>query len=123
MDIKLIDGFETLTKQQMFDMSLAHVRSTRKKSTSPAGLCVYGGIGCAASVFFADEESKKKADNWGKNWSSIVYQNKLPEHEAEFIDELQMCHDQARHFEFFMADYESQMERVANRHSLKYSAE
>ena len=58
--MKLISNFDQLTKQDMFDMALAHVRKNGKQSMRDGVCCYTGtGIGCAASVFI-DPESLAK---------------------------------------------------------------
>lgn len=120
-----IEGFEKLSRQELFDMSLAHVRKTGQKSKFPDGSgCAYTGVGCAAACFLR-EECKGQADvagghNNGTPWGQLLQHGKVPRHEKNLVADLQWCHDQSRN-DSFMFDYEQSMSTLAFREGLVYS--
>ena len=122
MTIKLIPGFDNLTRQQMFDISLAHIRSTRKKSKEGAN-CVYTGSGCAAAPFI-EPENRAAMDDWDASaaWLGLIRGHGVSSHEADFVTELQKCHDRATDDDF-MYSYERRMERLARNCGLTYIPE
>lgn len=91
-----IDGFEQLTKQQMFDMAFAHINSTGVPSVLPGTTtCTYSGSGCNAAVLIKPE-LRVMADETNQNsWGSLVSRGLAPSHEREFIQGLQLVHDRA----------------------------
>lgn len=96
-----IEGFENLTKQQMFDMSAKHILSTKTKSFNEDGNCSYAGTGCAAAPFIR-EECRAAADvdpsgGAATGWGFLRSRGDVPEHNAEFVRELQYCHDETEH--------------------------
>lgn len=87
---KTIEEFDQLTIQQLFDMAAKHVLTNGMPSVE-AGRCVYGGIGCAASVFLRPEEREEASGSWGE----IVESEEAPDHHTSFIEGLQVAHDVA----------------------------
>ena len=128
--MKLISNFDQLTKQDMFDMALAHVRKNGKQSMRD-GVCCYTGIGCAASVFIDPESLAKLSQrNNGRSWNALVKNNGLSMHEQAFVSSLQGCHDRyipvrdlsdAENDELFMRQYEQHMRKLAEEHDLTYT--
>lgn len=129
--MKLISNFDQLTKQDMFDMALAHVRKNGKQSVRD-GVCCYTGIGCAASVFIDPESlAKLSQKNNGRSWKKLVMVNELSEHEHVFVSSLQGCHDRcyipvhdlsdADNDKLFMRQYELHMRALADKHDLTYT--
>lgn len=125
-----IEGFEQLSKQQLFDMSLAHLRTTRIKSVSRTGgsYCSYSGAGCAAAPFIR-EDQRKLADNPdgkiippGLSWSGLVDRGLVPPHESSFVYELQACHDNAS-VSCFSRDVERFFKELASEEDLVYTPE
>ena len=130
--MKLISNFDQLTKQDIFDMALAHVRKNGKQSMR-GGVCCYTGIGCAASVFIDPESlAKLSRKNNGLRWKRLVANNDLSSHEQDFIGCLQTCHDRylpahelsdADNDDLFMRQYELHMRALADKHNLTYTPE
>lgn len=118
-----IKGFEKLTKQQMFDMTAAHILSTGIKSENANG-CQYAGSGCAASVFIKPE-LREACDAVGY-WGDLVSLNRAkmmmtaPAHEKNFVSQLQTAHDTASP-ENFLADWKAKMLTLACTHELDAS--
>ena len=118
-----IEGFEQLSKQQLFDMSLAHIRSTRKKSMQEQK-CAYSGTGCAAAPFIRPEFRAYADTRAGTTWNQLHERHKLvPAHEHHFIRGLQLCHDNAARDDGFMEYFNREMESLASRHGLTYTPE
>lgn len=126
--IRLIDGFSSLTKQQMFDISAKHVLGNGKPGVlfdkdGRYNGCVYSGIGCAAAPFIHPDDRGIAYGGWysvantADNW-----------HEQHFIGELQRCHDNAANDcivpggtvnnDKFLIDFIAYMGRLANRYAL-----
>ena len=121
-----IPGFEKKSKQELFNMSLAHVRSTGQRSLNPSGGCCYSGIGCAASPFLLPEkraEADAIADTSSSDWDGLRDQNVVPYKNYKFVSQLQDCHDRAYPTEGeFLPQYEAKMKGVARQHGLIYKA-
>lgn len=122
-----IDGFEQLTKQQLFDTSLNHIRITREPSMTAGGAyCTYQGKGCAAAPFIKPEhrEFADTGDTELKTaaWSTLVHKMLVPNHERDLVQKLQQCHDLANRARF-MQDYERRMADLAEQEGLKYEPE
>lgn len=121
-----IEGFESLTKQQLFDISLTHIRTTRERSMKDDINCTYQGTGCAAAPFIRPDQRAAadvgRDDRASSAWEVLVEELLVPEHEREFVQRLQSCHDNAstRHF---MPSYEGHMEKLAKEYSLTYTPE
>lgn len=91
-----IDGFEKLTKQDIFDMAVDHIANTKVPSvgkvfgTNIDG-CVYSGTGCNAAPLIKDGE-RNRADEVG-SWHSLVDAGMASETNQTFIANLQNAHD------------------------------
>lgn len=106
-----IEGFENLTKKQLWQTAHDHVNSTGKKSTE-ARLCLYGGIGCAASVFIKSEY-RANLDALGVGgWNQLVINKLVPEHNRELIMAIQKCHDKCADDEEFLRDFNTCMNDI-----------
>ena len=125
-----IEGFEKLSKQELFDMSVAHIAKTRQKSLKTvvfpgaAGsykLCSYSGSGCAAACFIKPEY-REMADGLGggetAGWYSVLDAGRAPAHEESLISGMQGAHDAARDGDAFLSEWKKNMRRVAEQHSL-----
>lgn len=124
MERIVIDGFEDLTQEQMFDMSLDHIATTRKASLCPDGGCIYGGSGCNAAPFLTPE-GRIYADTKyrGMGWGTLVDKGEVPKHHEGIIYALQGAHDYAavRHGSDtvgFMLTYVSRMAEIAGGYKL-----
>lgn len=117
-----IEGFEQLSKQQLFDMSLAHIRSTRKKSTQ-GSKCVYSGPGCAAAPFIRPEFRAYADRRKGTTWDQLQEEGLVPSHEYVFVNSLQLCHDNSPRDDDFMKEFNRGMERIASLNRLTYTPE
>ena len=122
-----IDGFESLTKQQMFDISAKHILGTGKCSLNSAGTCSYAGSGCAAAPFIKPEY-RDKADNYGTSpagtsWHDLVEGGYAPAHEQKFVTDLQLSHDShaAQHAPQFLDNYRYDMKFLGKEHGLDIS--
>ena len=132
-----IDGFESLTKQQMFDISAKHILSTGRPSyvndSNGVHGCVYRGSGCAAAPFIREEE-RKKADQpkayYGtkypySGWNDLASNNLVPRHHQDLVTDFQICHDTdaskvvtVEHQAIWLSNWKAAMLRVAKRHDL-----
>ena len=132
-----IDGFESLTKQQMFDISAKHILSTGKPSyvNNNNGLqgCVYQGSGCAAAPFIREEE-RKKADEPKfyfdtkypySGWGDLASNNLVPRHHQDLVADFQVCHDTYASkvvtdddLAIWLSNWKVAMRRVAKIHEL-----
>jgi hypothetical protein len=116
--IRLIEGFSSLTKQQLFDISAKHVLGNGKPGINAGGTCVYDGIGCAAAPFIVEED---RASAYG-TWFSVAEAAKN-EHEQDFVRKLQRCHDDAHMNTFgtgdsFIKAFDKKMRVLANEYGL-----
>ncbi len=118
METLVIDGFETLTQQQMFDMAVEHIQKTREKSFTENYGCCYSGTGCGASVFIKTE-MREAADPIGA-WDNVVRHKKAPAHEQEFVNALQKAHDFSDDA-VFMEQWNFRMRDLADQHGLDVS--
>jgi hypothetical protein len=114
----VIDGFEQLSAQQMFDMTVEHIQKTRRRSHKAHYGCSYSGSGCAASVFLKPE-FHEAADPLGA-WSGLARDGKVPEHELDFVKELQKAHDFSSDDEF-MEQWNYRMRDIAEGYGLDTS--
>ena len=112
-----IEGFESLTKQQMFDMSAKHVLANGRRSTNDGG-CVYSGIGCAAAPFIKPEY-REDADRVeaGSSWPFLCSANLVPGHNSGLVTAIQKCHDSAGSA-CFVGDIKKRMLEVAEWYNL-----
>lgn len=111
-EIKLIDGFDDLTQQDIFDLAVAHIGKTGVRSDR-AGRCVYSGSGCNAAPLIAS--GHQRADQKG-GWSSVVvatgrYAN------LSFINDLQDAHDRTSKGNF-QSDWGKNMRDLADEYRL-----
>ena len=89
-----IPNFESLTSQQIIDMSIAHVTKNGRPSVR-INTCCYAGIGCGAAPFLT-KEGRAKADMQSQpSWVHLVAAGLVPEKHAQLIKALQKCHDEA----------------------------
>lgn len=115
-----IDGFEQLSKQQLFDMALSHIRSTRRQAKHVAGGCTYAGTGCAASPFLRPQERTTAY----AGWMDLLRQALVPSHEPSLVCRIQSAHD--NYFgdaAGFMPHFEKEMSEVAWMFDLTYTPE
>lgn len=97
---KTIPGFESLTAQQVFDMSAKHLL-TQMKQSKKGNFCVYsgeGGLKCAAGIFLTEEGAKEcdkfgEEDAEGSGWAALLRATMVPPQNAELIECLQDIHD------------------------------
>lgn len=112
-----IDGFESMTRQELYDMSARHILSTGVRSARPGDSgCVYSGTGCAAAPFLRPEcrEKADKADHGiSTGWCTLAHVGFVPAHEENLISKLQQAHDACRDADTFMQDWAKQMWAVA----------
>jgi hypothetical protein len=130
-----IEGFESLTRQQVFDLSTSHILKTKQKSVSvtkvpgsdePAENCVYGGIGCAASVFLKDDATRIKCDEMavragGSSWYVLAQNRLVATTNYSTISALQQAHDSIRNDADFFENWKKRMVKFAKDHSLDAS--
>ncbi len=116
-----IDGLESMTEQQNFGLSAKHIMTTQQKSVSDNGLCVYSGIGCAASVFIKPE-FREEADSTGSgSWNALTGYGVAPLHNLNLICLLQNAHDDAPSGERFIPGWNSNMRDIADTYNLDVS--
>lgn len=122
---KVIDGFETLTMQQAFDMAAAHIGKTGKKSmrygdssTCPVPMCCYSDSGCNASVFIKPEFHGELDFLEDPGWEHLVYNGHVPNHLSSFIPQLQNAHDDTFDGERFRDSYLRNMRQLAEDYGL-----
>lgn len=143
MNYATIPGFEAMTRQQLFDMSLAHLRKTRAQSLSHEGtkkaVCSYAGSGCAARPFLTDDfvaSLEPGSDLDQADWYGLCNRFFVPKTNADFIFSLQSAHDSWRRTirradgepgepnpVSFMDHFHARMQTVADSYGLKYTPE
>lgn len=114
MTYATIDGFESLTAQEVFDISAGHLLKQMKRSESGEG-CMYRGPDgrmCAAGPFLKDENVAKCE---GRSWFGLMKDKRVPDTNLKLIGELQMVHDAS-----FPGNWPHKLEALAIRHDLKY---
>ena len=115
-----IDGFDSLTEQQIFDMAVEHIGKTRKKSYVPDSSgngCKYTGSGCNA-VPLLKPEYRHAADNHG-SWVTLINNNLVTDTNSLFISRMQFAHDSAISTPSeFMADWYKNMTALAETYKL-----
>lgn len=135
-----IPGFDTLTEQQVFDMAVSHIATTRQPSISEINVdgvqCAYGGSGCNAAPFLT-EEGKRLGDQLtetgeGGSWRDLVQKKWASDANMELIIELQIVHDDAAAVaaditgnidnSIFLNAYKERMVRIADKRNLNISA-
>lgn len=114
MTYATIDGFESLTAQQVFDISAGHLLKQMQRSEDGEN-CRYrgkNGLMCAAGPFLKDEYAEKCE---GTGWYGLHIDGLAPRTNSKLIRELQMVHDACD-----PSEWRGQLEAVAVRHGLKY---
>lgn len=123
-----IDGFETLTRQQLFDMSAKHIMAQGRPGMASTGNCSYSQ-GCAASIFIKPELIAE-ADSGG-SWDDLEREEYVPETNSDFVNQLQLAHDRAAltslrddssDLSGFMADWSQRMHDLAKVYGLNTEA-
>lgn len=112
-----IEGFESLSEQQIVDMSVAHVLGNGRASydeSSYKGL--YSGIGCGTAPFLR-EEVRELADSKSYSWTGLCRNSLVPRHGEDLLVKLQACHDHSSSKEDFIPHYKKE---VANMLSACY---
>lgn len=116
-----IDGFEQLSKQQMFDMAVSHIKSTGVKSCKLSGNCIYSGTGCNASIFIKPDFHNNADEGvyGGSSWVTLAKNGVVPLHEYRFVSDLQSAHDRCERPEkVFKREYVGYMAELAANHRL-----
>lgn len=116
-----IPGFESLTAQQVFDLSVAHIASTRTKSLDPTDSdrrCIYSGSGCAAAPFLREECRKEADDATRGGWRILMSKGLVPGNNDELITLLQNAHDRTQDDQPFMPQWKAHMIQVAGYYEL-----
>lgn len=90
-----IPEFETLSEQEVFNMSARHLLTQMEQSTDPyeGGVCLYRGPEgrmCAAGMFIADEHALRAEH---KTWDLLVNLRKAPRIHLGLVVSLQTLHD------------------------------
>lgn len=114
MTYATIDGFESLTAQEVFDIAAGHLLKQMKRSENGEG-CRYrgkSGLMCAAGPFLKDECTEKCE---GNSWFGLTDDGLVPNANSVLISELQMVHDVT-----FPSDWPSRLEALAKRYNLEY---
>ncbi len=123
-----IDGFETLTRQQLFDMSASHIMAQGKPGITSTGNCSYSQ-GCAASIFIKPELIAEA--DIGGSWDDLEREEYVPETNSDFVNTLQLAHDRAALASLrddssdlggFMADWSQRMRDIAKVYNLNTEA-
>lgn len=89
-----IEGFESLTGQQVFDMAAKHILTKGAPGWSAKRKVCRYNEGCAASVFIKPEQ-RQYADTDGGSWGVLAKCLMVPEHHVDFIRAIQRVHDGA----------------------------
>lgn len=111
-----IPGFEQLTAQEVFDISVNHLRKQGTKSRNSQGMCLYraaDGSKCAAGPLLREEAVASCENN---SWYSLAQRGSVPEIHRELVSELQATHDGAGR-----CDWEEAWQHLASRSSLIYT--
>lgn len=120
-----IPGFESLTKQQMFDMAANHIGTTKQASRRVTaggqnGGCVYSGTGCNAAPFILPEYRLLADEKYG-SWRAVVHSGAAPDHECGFVHDLQQAHDGPLPRKEFRPQYLQNMRTLGESHKLDMS--
>lgn len=123
MNFITIPGFENLSRQEIFNISVRHVLANGKKSMNDQQ-CVYSGIGCAAAPFIREEERQASDGRCssmvgGSNWANLRSGGYVPDHHVEFIQNLQQCHDNSSDDDNFIDDFKDRARAFALHYELK----
>lgn len=116
-----IDNLGQLTAQQVLDMAIDHINTTRRRSVRESVkdarlVCEYGGIGCAAAPFIKPEYREKLRGGW----EGIYFEGPrrgqpqacTPSSHVELIVGLQMAHDGSKGPNF-MAEWKAKVDQLA----------
>lgn len=121
----LVDGFDTLTPEQVVDLAYAHIHKTLRKSANASGNCMYSGLGCAAAPFVKPEK-RNNVDAYG-GWRNLVSSKKLSEANMDLIVAVQTCHDSVDTNSFanpdntyFVENFDEKLRRVCVTHGLPF---
>lgn len=95
MTYATIDGFESLTDQEVFDISAKHLLKQGEKSldVNRSDLCMYRGpseLQCAAGPFLKDKQAKK-CETMG--WRELTNKGMVPDRHSILVTRLQHVHD------------------------------
>jgi hypothetical protein len=85
-----IPNFTDLTRNQIIEMSVRHVRGNGRPSLDADRSCSYKGIGCAASPFLTEYGREHATGSW-----MCLADGKVPKHEMHTVQALQDAHDHA----------------------------
>lgn len=119
----VIEGFENLTPQEVFDMGARQViangeQNLAKEDGREGLICSYKGKGCAAAVFLTEEARQTLVGSWPRLWSEGF----VPDCNYGLISEIQTCHDTYcsanESPEEFLRYFADEMERVADNYGL-----
>lgn len=112
----VIPGFESLTKQQLFDMAAKHVLTNGRPSFDEyGGQCSYKGIGCAAAPFLTEKAREVLNGSWG----SLARGGYVPDNNKKFVQQIQDCHNlNSRGSDGFVNLFKISMKDVAKQHNL-----
>jgi hypothetical protein len=123
-----IDGFDSLSKQEIFDKSVSHVLKNGQPSMNDDSIdiqCQFGGIGCGTAPFlkpscrrFADNYSSKEGWSVSASWDSLATDGKVSDHFVGLVTKLQQAHDEASKSSDFLDAYRYEAEQVARIFSL-----
>lgn len=116
-----IKGFEDLSAQRVFDMSVNHLRKQKARSMSPGGpneypVCAYRGeqgMMCAAGIFLNDRDAKLCE---GKSWDWLADNKMVPTNHHNLIVALQCCHDY-----LIVPEWETRLKKIARDFNLIYN--
>jgi hypothetical protein len=129
MSYLTINGFSKLSKQQIFDTSVAHVLKNGRPSME-GRVCKYGGIGCGMAPFLKEgkaDVADSAQDRYGASgWNELAARNRVPQKHKSFAVELQEAHDNAglkatEEQTDFRTDYRARVYALALKHRLNTS--
>lgn len=119
----VIEGFENLTPQEVFDKAARHVIANGEQNLAEEEgreypVCSYKGKGCAAAVFLTEEARQTLVGSWSRLWSEGF----VPGCNYQLIVGIQQCHDSYASFnessEEFLRYFADEMECVADNYGL-----
>lgn len=128
MNYVTIPNFEDLSIQDCFNMAANHIAKTKMLSyDSIKESCSYAGYGCNAAPLLTSPSKVKNAP-----WYELVAEGYVPEHNSDFISELQTAHDDVAlngyanshslNNEYVRHSYISNMEILASQYGIDDSA-
>lgn len=112
-----------MTKQEVFDKVVAHLRAQNRKALGGEDECVYrapDGAKCAAGCLILDEHYSPALEGKGVDQPSVqdaLRASGVPQEADWFVLELQRIHDY-----FQVSDWERRFEILAKEHGLTYAA-